>query len=117
VPEVKGAHAALGAEVFVSALDTIIEIAHKSRNKAGWMHPSVNGRIALVRDLATSPPAAARFDREMVWTRVVIACVFVVGAAACGWVNFFGPPPRHASGKSAGPNSPAALIRPAAVAP
>jgi Zn-dependent protease with chaperone function len=71
--------AVLGAEVFVSALDTIIEVAHKSRNKAGWMHPSVNGRIALIRDLAVNRPAAARFDSELWWTRAVIAGVLAAG--------------------------------------
>lgn len=71
--------AVLGAEVFVSALDTIIEGAHKSRNKAGWMHPSVNGRIALIRDLAVNRPAAMSFDRELIWTRVLIAGVLAAG--------------------------------------
>jgi Zn-dependent protease with chaperone function len=78
-PAIRTEPAVLGAEVFVSALDTIIEVAHKSRNKAGWMHPSVNGRIALIRDLAVNRPAAARFDSELWWTRAVIAAVLAAG--------------------------------------
>ncbi len=73
--------AVLGAEVFVSALDTIIEVAHKSRNKAGWMHPSVNGRIALLRDLAVNRPAVIRFDRDQLFTRLAIAAVLMLGIA------------------------------------
>jgi Zn-dependent protease with chaperone function len=79
-PAIRPEPAVLGAEVFVSALDTIIEVAHKSRNKAGWMHPSVNGRIALIRDLAVNRPAAEHFDRELLLTRIVIAGSFAIGA-------------------------------------
>jgi hypothetical protein len=43
------------------------------------MHPSVNGRIALIRDLAVNRPAAISFDRELIWTRVLIAGVLAAG--------------------------------------
>jgi Zn-dependent protease with chaperone function len=68
-----------GAEVFISALDTIIEIAHRSRDKKGWMHPSINNRIGLLRTLAVDPAAVDRFDRRQRRTRLLIAGLFVVG--------------------------------------
>ncbi len=74
--------AVAGAEVFISSLDTIIELAHRSRDKKGWMHPSVNNRMALLRNLAMNPGAVAAFQRRMVTTRILILLIVVVGAAA-----------------------------------
>jgi Zn-dependent protease with chaperone function len=81
------APAVIGAEIFVSALDTIIEIAHKTRTKAGWMHPSVNDRIRLIRNLAVNRPAADRFNRDMFWTRILIAAAFALGLTLTLWAQ------------------------------
>jgi Zn-dependent protease with chaperone function len=71
-----------GAEVFISALDTIIEVAHRSRERRGWMHPSVNNRIALLRQLARSQAAAILFNRRMLRTRIIISVVVAAGVIA-----------------------------------
>jgi Zn-dependent protease with chaperone function len=68
-----------GTEVFISSLDTLMEITHRSREKGGWMHPSVNHRVRLQRTLATDPAAVEEFRRRMVVTRLIIAVVIVLG--------------------------------------
>jgi hypothetical protein len=69
-----------GTEVFISALDALVEITHRSRDKRGWMHPSINNRAMLLRELATNPTAVAAFRQRMIRTRLLIAAVLVVGA-------------------------------------
>jgi Zn-dependent protease with chaperone function len=71
-----------GAEMFISALDTILELSHRSRNKRGWMHPSPNRRMALLRELTAQPLAAAQFGRRMVQTRLVIVALILAGMVA-----------------------------------
>jgi Zn-dependent protease with chaperone function len=80
-PSTPLAPALAGAEVFISSLDTIMELAHRSRNKRGWMHPSINNRVALLRALAADDQAAAAFNRRMVTTRLMIALLVAAGAA------------------------------------
>ncbi len=70
-----------GAEVFNSALETLVDVAHRSRDRASWMHPSINNRLALLRQLAGDERAAAAFRRRMIFTRVFILLVFVAGLA------------------------------------
>ncbi len=76
-----------GAEIFISALDAIVEVAHKSRERKGWMHPSVNQRIRLLRTLAIDPEAEAQFNARMFRTRVGIVLLVLAGMAAAvgGW--------------------------------
>jgi len=82
-PNIENSPAAvMGTEVFISSLDTLVELSHRSRNKRGWMHPSINNRVALLRKLAIDPGAAAAFRRRMVTTRLIIAVVIALGAAA-----------------------------------
>jgi hypothetical protein len=68
--------------MFISALDTILELSHRSRNRGGWMHPSPNRRMALLRELASQPLAAAQFRRRMIQTRLAIAALIVGGLIA-----------------------------------
>ncbi len=68
-----------GAEIFISALDTIVESTHKARAKRGFFHPSINGRIALLRDLVSNPASVKRFEGSMFRTRVAIVALFVAG--------------------------------------
>ena len=68
-----------GTEVFISSLDTLMEITHRSREKRGWMHPSVNHRVKLLRTLATDPAAVEEFRRRMLMTRIIIAVVILLG--------------------------------------
>jgi Zn-dependent protease with chaperone function len=79
--------AVAGTEVFISSLDALVELSHRSRDKRGWMHPSINHRVKLLRKLATDPVEAAAFKRRMVTTRVIIAIVIAAGAAMAivGW--------------------------------
>ena len=53
-----------GTELFVSSLDALVEITHRSRNRRGWMHPSINRRIDFLREMAVSAEARKRFARE-----------------------------------------------------
>jgi STE24 endopeptidase len=89
-----------GAEVFISALSSIVEIGHRSRDKKDWMHPSVNDRIALLRALAAKPEAVTRFERQMRWTRVAVALLLIVGlgtgTAATFLDNKYHPAPANA---------------------
>lgn len=71
-----------GAELFISALDGIVETSHRDRTRRGWMHPSISGRIALLRDLATYPAAARLFNRRMLRLRIYILLFVIAGAAA-----------------------------------
>ena len=82
---------AAGAEIFISALDSIIETSNRSRNRRGWMHPSPNQRAQLLRELATNPAAVKRFDRWMRNTRLLIVGVALLGIASSA-VAFYLPP-------------------------
>jgi Zn-dependent protease with chaperone function len=68
-------------EIFISALDTIADLAHRSRNKKGWMHPSIADRIALLRRLANDPLMQKSFDRRMLRARLYIVAAFVAALA------------------------------------
>ena len=81
-PTVPSTPATAGAEVFISSLDTIMELAHRSRNKRGWMHPSIDNRVSLLRTLAANTQAAAAFNRRMLTTRLMIALLAVIGGAS-----------------------------------
>ena len=67
-----------GAEVFISALDAIMEVSHRDRNRRGWFHPSFASRAALLRKLALESRAEARFNRAMRRTRLWIVALAVV---------------------------------------
>ena len=82
-----------GTEVFISALDALVEITHRSRDKRGWMHPSINNRAMLLRELARNPAAAAAFRHRMIRTRIIIAAVLVVGAATALMADRLPDPP------------------------
>jgi Zn-dependent protease with chaperone function len=71
-----------GAELFISALDTILDLSHRARNRGGWMHPSPNQRMALLRRLATQPAAVRDFSRRMLQTRLAIIAVMIAGLTA-----------------------------------
>ncbi len=71
-----------GAEVFISALDAVVETSHRDRDRRGWMHPSVSSRLKLVRDMAAYPMLAEQFNRRMVRLRLIIAAYFIVGIAS-----------------------------------
>jgi STE24 endopeptidase len=73
-----------GAEIFASSLKQLVELSHRSLNRRGWLHPSVNQREALVHRLAASPEAAAAFERKMVWLRWGIAAFVAMGLALQG---------------------------------
>jgi len=76
---------AAGAEVFISALDRIVELSHRSRSRKGLMHPSINQRMDLLRRLADDEAARKKFDRMQLRVRLFIAVVFLAGAAGVVW--------------------------------
>ncbi len=95
-----------GVEVFISSLDTIMELSHRSRNRRGWMHPSMNNRVSLLRRLAANTEAAAEFNRRMLTTRLIIALLLVSGAASLYWASKLPEPAKGVPAGSA-PLSPA----------
>jgi hypothetical protein len=66
-------------EIFISALDTIADLAHRSRNKKGWMHPSIGDRIVLLRRLGNDALLQKSFERRMLRARLYVVAAFVVG--------------------------------------
>jgi hypothetical protein len=72
-----------GTEIFISSLDSIMEVAHRDRNRRGLFHPSIARRAELLRQLALDPQAEARFNRTMRYTRL-----WIVALAALGLVVF-----------------------------
>ena len=83
-PRKAGSLPASGAEMFISALDTIVDLAHRSRQHRGWMHPSVNRRVELLRELESSPVARERFERMQMRVRVcIVVFAGVAGGVAC----------------------------------
>ncbi len=85
---------AAGTEVFISSLDTIMELSHRSRNRRGWMHPSINNRVSLLRKLATNADAALAFNRRMLTTRLIITLLLVSGIASLYIANKLPSPPK-----------------------
>jgi hypothetical protein len=96
VSSVVSSPALAGAEIFISSLDTIVELAHRSRDKGGWMHPSINHRISLLRRLATDPLTQKRFARRMWRTRLYIL-LFLIASLALTALPYL----RHAPAKEA----------------
>ena len=92
-----------GTEVFISSLDTLMEITHRSREKRGWMHPSVNHRVRLLRRLATDPVAVEEFQRRMVMTRILIGVVVVLGIIG-GLITWRLPAPAMPDGAGSPPS-------------
>lgn len=87
-PAVPVAALAKGAEIFGSSLRQLVELSHRSLNKRGWLHPSVNQRLALVQCLAESPAAAEAFDRMERRLRWAIVAFVALGLtlAELAWV-------------------------------
>jgi hypothetical protein len=72
----------LGTEVFISALDSLVEVSHRDRNRRGIFHPSVANRVNLLRRLAVDPVAEQVFNRSMRRTRYVIVGVVMLAIGA-----------------------------------
>jgi hypothetical protein len=70
-----------GAEIFISALDSLVETLHRDRKRRDIMHPSVDDRVALLRTLTADPAAEERFNRSMRRTRMVIVGLLAGGIA------------------------------------
>jgi hypothetical protein len=70
-----------GAEVFISALDMIADLACRSREKKGWMHPSINNRIGLLRELSGSALARKAFERRMLRARLCLGALLLLAIA------------------------------------
>jgi Zn-dependent protease with chaperone function len=71
-----------GAEIFVSSLHTLVDAANRDRNRRGFFHPSINNRVALVRQLAADPTAEARFNRSMRRLRWLIVALAAAAATS-----------------------------------
>jgi len=89
-PPVPGESLAKGVEIFSSSLRQLVEMTHRSLNKRGWLHPSVQQRVALLEKLAAAPEAAAAFERMQRRVRWVIVAVVVVGLGLAVWAELAG---------------------------
>jgi Zn-dependent protease with chaperone function len=77
----KPAGIAGGAELFSSALVTLIELSNRDTRKGNWTHPSPASRVELVRTMAVNPAAVEAFEKRRWWTRAWIAALLVASAA------------------------------------
>lgn len=76
------------SEIFISALDTIADLAHRSRNKKGWMHPSIGDRIHLLRRLTNDPLLQKSFERRMLRARLYIVAVLALAVGLSLYANY-----------------------------
>ena len=79
-----------GAEIFISALDAVVESSNRDRDHRGWMHPSVSDRFKLLRDMAAYPTLAEQFNRRMRKLRWIMAAFFIVGGVSGVIALFWG---------------------------
>lgn len=71
-----------GADLFMDALRTIVELSYRSPDHGGWLHPSVRQRGHLLAQLARDLAARARFDARMFRTRLFILILAILGGLA-----------------------------------
>ena len=74
----------IGAEIFISSLDAIIENSHRDRDRRGLFHPSVAQRASLLRRLALDPTAETTFNKSLRRVRWGIILFAAVGAVTLG---------------------------------
>jgi Zn-dependent protease with chaperone function len=108
-----------GTEIFISALDTLVETLHRDRTRRDLMHPSPDDRVALLRTLTTDPAAEEKFNRSMQRTRLVIVLLLVAGIAVAAVAAVVGekpvkPPAASQPATQVGPATTPAATSPAA---
>ena len=74
-----------GARIFSESLTMLVGIANRPRDRAGWMHPSMQNRVDLLTALAESPDKQKQFARRIRLMRTVILIAAATGAALTLW--------------------------------
>ncbi|MGC8540604.1 MAG: M48 family metalloprotease [Phycisphaerae bacterium] len=74
-----------GARIFSESLTMLVGIANRPRDRAGWMHPSTQNRVALLAALAESPDRQKQFARRIWLMRLGILIAAATGAALTLW--------------------------------
>jgi hypothetical protein len=99
--------AAMGAEIFISALDSLVETLNRDRTRRDIMHPSINDRVALLRALTADPAEEEKFNRSMRKTRLVIVCLLAAGIATAAIAAIVGEKPHPTPATAASSTAPA----------
>ena len=74
-----------GARIFSESLTLIMGVANRPRDRAGWMHPSMQNRVDLLTALAESPNKQKQFVRRIWLMRSAILIAAATGAALTLW--------------------------------
>ncbi len=74
-----------GARIFSESLSTLVGMANRPRDRAGWMHPSMRDRVNLLAAMAESQYLQLRFNRRINAMRIGIVIAAVAGAALTFW--------------------------------
>ena len=74
-----------GARIFSESLTMLVGIANRPRDRAGWMHPSMQNRVNLLAALAESPHKQKQFARRIWLMRTAILIAAATGAALTLW--------------------------------
>lgn len=110
-----GPKSAMGAEIFISALDSLVETLNRDRTRRDIMHPSINDRVALLRALTADPAEEEKFNRSMRKTRLVIVGLLAAGIATAAIAAIVGEkaPQRPATHPATAASPTAPATRPA----
>lgn len=74
-----------GARIFSESLTTLVGMANRPRDRAGWMHPSMRNRVDLLAALAGSREEQRRFNRRIRFMRMGIVVAAAAGMALTFW--------------------------------
>ena len=74
-----------GARIFSESLTMLVGISNRPRDRAGWMHPSMQNRVDLLTALAESPDKQKQFARRIWLMRTAILIAAATGAALTLW--------------------------------
>ena len=75
-----------GARIFSESLTTLVGMANRPRDRAGWMHPSMQNRVDLLAEMALSPAKQKQFTRRIWLMRIGILIAALAGAALTAYV-------------------------------
>ncbi len=74
-----------GARIFSESLTALVGMTNRPRDRAGWMHPSMQNRVDLLAAMAVSPKMQKQFTRRIWLMRVGIMIAALAGAALTFW--------------------------------
>jgi Zn-dependent protease with chaperone function len=74
-----------GARIFSESLAILVGMANRPRDRAGWMHPSMQDRISLLAAMAISTEQQKRFTRRIRFMRLGVITAALAGTALTIW--------------------------------